>query len=49
MVRNETGLTTATVESIWSVHDTLFCEVSQNLLEVCPNCFLQHDASTFFV
>jgi len=28
MVRNKTGLETASIASIWSVYDTLFCEVS---------------------
>ncbi|XP_076143756.1 lysosomal acid phosphatase isoform X2 [Alosa pseudoharengus] len=31
MVRNKTGLTTATVESVWSVHDTLYCESKHNM------------------
>ncbi|XP_012670258.2 lysosomal acid phosphatase [Clupea harengus] len=31
MVRNATGLTTTTVESIWSVHDTLYCEFKHNM------------------
>ncbi|XP_041918462.1 lysosomal acid phosphatase [Alosa sapidissima] len=31
MVRNETGLNTATVESVWSVHDTLYCESKHNM------------------
>lgn len=28
MVSNETGLTDLTLETIWNVYDTLFCEVS---------------------
>ena len=28
MVANETGLTDLTLETIWNVYDTLFCEVS---------------------
>jgi len=28
MVRNKTGLETTSIASIWSVYDTLFCEVS---------------------
>lgn len=28
MVANETGLTDLTLETVWSVYDTLFCEVS---------------------
>ncbi|KAL2088760.1 hypothetical protein ACEWY4_015659 [Coilia grayii] len=31
MVRNVTGLTNATLESIWSVHDTLYCELQHNM------------------
>ncbi|XP_030621788.1 lysosomal acid phosphatase [Chanos chanos] len=31
MVRNETGLENASIESIWSVHDTLFCESKHNM------------------
>ncbi|XP_006642736.1 lysosomal acid phosphatase isoform X1 [Lepisosteus oculatus] len=31
MVRNKTGLKDATVESVWSVHDTLFCEAKHNM------------------
>uniref|UniRef100_A0A8C6KHA2 Lysosomal acid phosphatase n=1 Tax=Nothobranchius furzeri TaxID=105023 RepID=A0A8C6KHA2_NOTFU len=30
LVRNKSGLTTATVETVWSVHDTLFCESRHN-------------------
>lgn len=29
MVANETGLTDLTLETIWNVYDTLFCEVSR--------------------
>lgn len=28
MVANETGLTDLTLETVWNVYDTLFCEVS---------------------
>jgi len=28
LVRNKTGLNHTSVESVWSVYDTLFCEVS---------------------
>uniref|UniRef100_A0AAY4B471 Lysosomal acid phosphatase n=1 Tax=Denticeps clupeoides TaxID=299321 RepID=A0AAY4B471_9TELE len=31
MVRNRTGLEKSTVESVWSVHDTLFCESRHNM------------------
>ncbi|XP_029928930.1 lysosomal acid phosphatase [Myripristis murdjan] len=31
LVRNETGLNSTTVESVWSVYDTLFCEARHNL------------------
>lgn len=31
MVRNKTGLKTASIESVWSVHDTLFCESKHNM------------------
>ncbi|XP_048886328.1 lysosomal acid phosphatase isoform X1 [Brienomyrus brachyistius] len=31
MVRNKTGLEQATIESVWGVHDTLFCEAKHNL------------------
>ncbi|XP_046898498.1 lysosomal acid phosphatase [Hypomesus transpacificus] len=31
MVRNKTGLTTANIQSVWSVHDTLFCESKHNM------------------
>lgn len=34
MVANETGLSNLTLETIWNVYDTLFCEVSQ------PGCLL---------
>ncbi|MEJ1278435.1 acid phosphatase 2 lysosomal [Cricetulus griseus] len=34
MVANETGLTNLTLETIWNVYDTLFCEVSG------PGCLL---------
>lgn len=27
MVANETGLTDLTLETVWNVYDTLFCEV----------------------
>ncbi|KAM6945710.1 lysosomal acid phosphatase [Aplochiton taeniatus] len=30
MVRNQTGLKKATIETVWSVHDTLFCESRHN-------------------
>jgi hypothetical protein len=33
MVANETGLTDLTLETVWNVYDTLFCEVS---LLACP-------------
>lgn len=31
LVRNKTGLNKTTVESVWSVYDTLFCEVRTQL------------------
>ncbi|XP_066556741.1 lysosomal acid phosphatase isoform X2 [Amia ocellicauda] len=31
MVRNNTGLKDASVETVWSVHDTLFCETKHNM------------------
>uniref|UniRef100_A0A3B5MQ35 Lysosomal acid phosphatase n=1 Tax=Xiphophorus couchianus TaxID=32473 RepID=A0A3B5MQ35_9TELE len=31
MVKNKTGLKVATVESVWSVYDTLFCESRHNM------------------
>ncbi|KAJ8340520.1 hypothetical protein SKAU_G00351530 [Synaphobranchus kaupii] len=31
MLRNKTGLTNATVESVWSIHDTLFCEAVHHM------------------
>lgn len=31
MVRNKTGVTSTSIESIWSIHDTLFCEKQHGL------------------
>uniref|UniRef100_A0A3Q3WAC6 Lysosomal acid phosphatase n=1 Tax=Mola mola TaxID=94237 RepID=A0A3Q3WAC6_MOLML len=31
LIRNKTGLNHTDVKSVWSVHDTLFCELSHNL------------------
>lgn len=31
LVRNKTGLNKTNVESVWSVYDTLFCEVKTQL------------------
>ncbi|XP_051987553.1 lysosomal acid phosphatase-like [Xyrauchen texanus] len=31
MVRNKTGLKTASIETVWSVHDTLFCEAKHGM------------------
>lgn len=54
MVAHETGIQDISLESVWSVYDTLFCEVSclsfiSHLLSKLKNQVLAEVASIFAV